>query len=84
VPITGRRIFSAIAWSDPTKICCLEGLLRRIGASGQLDQRDHIGLDVVCDFRIGLQLCQGSRARHRLAVGFKTFGIEFQRFRRVA
>jgi hypothetical protein len=32
-------------------------VLRRMGASGKLDQRDHIGLDVICDFRIGLQLC---------------------------
>jgi hypothetical protein len=26
---------------------------RRVGTSGQFDDRDHIGLDVVRDFRIG-------------------------------
>ena len=50
--------------------------LRRMGASGKFDQRDHIGLDVVGDFRIGLQLGQGSRARHRLAVRLKAFGVQ--------
>ena len=28
--------------------------LLRMGANGKLDQRDHIGLDIDCDFRIGL------------------------------
>src|ERR1700730_94654 len=59
-------------------------LLRRMGASRKLDQRDHVGLDVVRNFGIGLQFRQGSWTRHWFAVRFKTFGIEFQGFRSVA
>jgi hypothetical protein len=49
-----------------------------MSTSRKFDQCDHIGLDVVCDFRIDLQFCRRSRARQRFAVCFKVFRIQFQ------
>ena len=56
----------------------IEASLCRVRAGRQFYKGDHVGLDIISDFRIGLQFGQGSRCGQGLAAIFESFCKKLQ------